>query len=156
MAKTINARMLKRHGACTPQYKLFLKYYGSTRSVEVTEEEAMKHAHDFDWSWAAKKFLNNNQYRLYEEAMEEALKLYNEAIAEPRKVYNDATKEAWKLYDEAMEEPWKLYNEAMEEALKLYNEAIAEPQKLYKVAIAEPQKVYNEAQVRAFVNAYNS
>ena len=112
MAKTINARMLKRHGACTPQYKLFLKYYGSTRSVEVTEEEAMKHAHDFDWLWAAMEFLNNDQYRLY--------------------------------------------NEAMEEALKLYNEAIAEPQKLYKVAIAEPQKVYNEAQVRAFVNAYNS
>ena len=134
MAKTINARMLKRHGACTPQYKLFLKYYGSTRSVEVTEEEDMKHAHDSDWNQSAIKFLNNNQYRLY-----------NEAMKEPRKLHHDAMEEARKVCEEAIAEPCKLYNDAMEE-----------PRKVCEEAMEEPQKVYEEAQARAFVKAYNS
>jgi vacuolar-type H+-ATPase subunit H len=145
MAKTINARMLKHHGACAEQYKLFLKYYGSRRNVEVTEEEAMKHAHDFDWDWAAMKFLNNNQYWLYDEAIAEPRKLYDEAIAEAQKLYHDATKEAQKLYHDATKEAWELYKVA-----------IAELRKVYKEAIAEPQKVYEEAPARAFVKAYNS
>jgi vacuolar-type H+-ATPase subunit H len=145
MAKTINARMLKRRGACAEQYKLFLKYYGSRHNVEVTEEEAMKHAHEFDWNWAAKKFLNDNQWKLYDEAMEEPGKIYEEAIAEPLKLYDEAIKEAWKIYEEAIAEPWKLYNEA-----------IAEPQEVYEEAMDEAQKLYDEAQARAFVKAYNS
>ena len=111
MAKTINARMLKRRHACAPQYKLFLKYYGSRHNVEVTEEEALKVVHDFDWNWAAVKFLNNNQYRLYNEAMEEAWKVYDKAMEEARKLYNDAIAEPWKLYEGAQARAFvKVYN----------------------------------------------
>jgi vacuolar-type H+-ATPase subunit H len=145
MAKTINARMLKHRDACAPQYKLFLKYYGSRHNVEVTEEEAMKHAHDFDWNWAAMKFLNDDQYWLYNEAIAEPRKLYDEAIAEAQKLYHDATKEAWKLYNEAIAEPWKIYEEAMEE-----------PRKVYEKALKEAWKIHNEAQASAFVKVYNS
>lgn len=55
-SKTITLSQLRAAGACADQRAKFKELFGS--SVEVTVELCVKHAADFDWGFAAEKFLS--------------------------------------------------------------------------------------------------
>lgn len=67
---TISLRQLKRLGACKEKAALFKKLFGN--KVEVTEEMCIKHARDFDFAWAADKFLGWNEISLWSDKTDTA------------------------------------------------------------------------------------
>ena len=92
MNNIITLQQLKDKDACTPQLLLFKETFG--KSVTLTEELCIKHAQDFDWSWAA----------------------YNLLSAPARKVYNETSESAWKVYDKTRAPAQKVYNETLASA----------------------------------------
>ena len=63
----ITAKQLRKHGACSAQYELFVRLFGD--EVIVTKELCIKHAQDFDWFWAATVLLTRGGYEDYLEAV---------------------------------------------------------------------------------------
>jgi hypothetical protein len=117
-------------GACESQRDKFKKLFG--KSVMVTEELAIKHAQDFDWSWAAKYLLSEPARAEYERVRAPALAVYNNVLTA-----------AWAEYSRATEPAWAEYSRAIATALEEYDKANA-------TARAE----YNKAMAPAFAKAY--
>ena len=75
----ITLKQLDKRSACTGQRDLFEKLFGA--SVEITKELCIKHASDFDWTWAAKNFLSAPAQVEYDKALASAQVEYGKACA---------------------------------------------------------------------------
>jgi cyclopropane fatty-acyl-phospholipid synthase-like methyltransferase len=88
MSKLITVETLRRLHACTDQVKKFAELFPN--GVEPTLELCVKHAADFDWSWAACNLLT----------------------ASARAQYDAACASAWAQYDAACASAWAQYSPA--------------------------------------------
>ena len=61
----VTAELLRAKYACGSQVVLFESLF--PEGVEITQELCVKHARDFDWSWAAKNLLPEKQREDYAE-----------------------------------------------------------------------------------------
>ena len=61
----VTAELLRAKYACGSQVVLFESLF--PEGVEITQELCVKHARDFDWSWAAKNLLPEKQREDYVE-----------------------------------------------------------------------------------------
>ena len=75
----ITLKQLDKRSACTRQRDLFEKLFGA--SVEITKELCIKHASDFDWTWATKNFLSAPAQVEYDKARASAQVEYGKACA---------------------------------------------------------------------------
>ena len=85
----ITKTLLKRKGACRIQLALFASYY--PKGVVVTRELCLKHAHEFNWSWAAYNLLSAPARKAFEEATAPAREACDEVTALALKAYDEAT-----------------------------------------------------------------
>ncbi len=63
MSRTLTLITLKTNNACNEQVELFQKLFGD--SVEITPELCIKHANDFDFTWAANNLLSKSSLYKY-------------------------------------------------------------------------------------------
>ena len=75
----ITLKQLDRRDACTGQRDLFEKLFGA--SVEITKELCIKHASDFDWTWAARNFLSDPARAKYNKAYTSARAEFDKVCA---------------------------------------------------------------------------
>ena len=75
----ITLKQLDKRGACTEQRDLFEKLFGA--AVDITKELCIKHASDFDWTWAARNFLSDPAWAKYNKACAPAWAKYDKACA---------------------------------------------------------------------------
>lgn len=95
--KTITYKQLKAAGACKSQLRLFRKLFGA--KTEVTEELCVKHAHEFDFTWAAVKLLTAT-----------ALEEYDRVTAPAWEEHERVTAPAWEEYERVRATAfWRLY-----------------------------------------------
>ena len=94
----ITYELLQSKGACEGQLKLFKKTFHN--GVEVTIEECVKYAEVFDFKWASKNLLVDQE--AYEEADEPLWKAYEEAEAPLWKAYEEANAPLFKAYEEGL------------------------------------------------------
>ena len=95
----ITLKQLDNRGACKGQRDLFEKLFGA--SVEITKELCIKHASDFDWTWATKNFLSASAQVEYDKACASAQVEYDKACAPAQVEYDKACAPAWAEYDKA-------------------------------------------------------
>ena len=95
----ITLKQLDKRSACTGQRDLFEKLFGA--SVEITKELCIKHASDFDWTWAARNFLSASAWAEYDKARASAQVEYDKARASAAAEYNKARASAQVEYGKA-------------------------------------------------------
>ena len=61
----ITAALLQEKDACEIQVRRFEDLFPN--GAEITSELCVKHARDFDWSWAAKNLLSPDKYADYKD-----------------------------------------------------------------------------------------
>ena len=105
--------------ACSKQRELFQDTFGD--SVTVTEELCLKHADDFEWSWAAENLLTTPARAEYDKvttpARAECDKVKGAAWAE----YDKVTDSAWAEYDKVRTAAWAEYDKVKASAFARAN-----------------------------------
>ena len=99
MPATVTLNQLRRLRACPGQLALFKQLFGE--AVTVTEELCLQHAHEFDWSWAARHLLPASAFAEYDRALASARVEYNRALAPADAEYDRATAPARAEWDRA-------------------------------------------------------
>ena len=100
----ITLKQLDKRSACTGQRDLFEKLFGA--SVEITKELCIKHASDFDWTWAARNFLSAPARAEFDKARASAVAEYGKACASARAELDKACALAWAEYGKACASAW--------------------------------------------------
>ena len=99
MPATVTLNQLRRLRACSKQLALFKQLFGE--AVTVTEELCLQHAHEFDWSWAARHLLPAPADAEYDRALAPADAEYDRATAPARAEWERATAPARAEWDRA-------------------------------------------------------
>ena len=78
--KKITAAMLRQHGACADQVRVFETNWpdGMTPTIAACRKAARLR---LDIGWAARNLLSATAWKVYDEAIAPARKVYDEAIA---------------------------------------------------------------------------
>jgi hypothetical protein len=121
--RKLTLKTLIAKGACKDQVELFKAAFGGR--VDVTVALCVKHAGQFDWSWAARNLLSEAGRTDYDRARAPAWADYERAIVEASADYDSATVEASIVYHRATAPAWAEYNRAMAVARAGYNRARA-------------------------------
>ena len=132
MSRIITLQMLKEGRACHDQVVLFEDLFGD--STPVTEELCVKYASDFDFSFAAYRFLTEAAWDEY------------------RKAKAAAWKEHWKTKDAA----WSEYEKARAATLNEYEKTIAPALDEYRKAKVAALNEYKKTKAITFCRLYNS
>ena len=119
----ITLKQLDKRGACKGQRDLFEKLFGA--SVEITKELCIKHASDFDWTWATKNFLSAPAQVEYGKACAPAQVEYDKACASALVEYGKARASAHVEYDKARAPAQVEYDKARASAQVEYGKACA-------------------------------
>lgn len=77
----INAKRLRDLKACSDQLAKFIKIFGEG-DAPLSVETAVKHASEFDWTWASSHLLSPEAYAEYQRAMAPAYAEYQRVMAE--------------------------------------------------------------------------
>ena len=97
MAKIITLRKLKAKRACQVQLDKFKELFGS--KVEITLELCIKHAHDFNFNWAADNLLSASALAEYQRVTASAWAEYQRVTASAYAEYQRVTAPALAEYD---------------------------------------------------------
>ena len=119
----ITLKQLDKRSACKGQRDLFEKLFGA--SVEITKELCIKHASDFDWTWATKNFLSAPAQVEYGKARASAQVEYSKACASARVEHGKARASAQVEYDKACASAAAEYDKALASAQVEYGKACA-------------------------------
>ena len=106
---TITYKQLIDKKACKEQRKLFKKTFGQL--VTLTQDIVKKYVSQFDDNWLAENFLNEKDYKEYEEKFEPFYKEYKEKRELFWKEYVEKCDSSWKEYKEKCEQFWREYKE---------------------------------------------
>ena len=87
-------------GACQNQVELFNKTFPVGVEFNKTNWD-LALAVGLQVTWM-KRFLDESNRKIYDEAAASTLKIFDEATASALKIYNEATAHALKIYDEAI------------------------------------------------------
>ena len=128
----ITKALLESKGACADQVELFAKLF--PRGVTLTEAVCVKHAHEFEWHWAAKHLLSYT-------AWEEYWKIDSLARAEYKKATDLALVEYAKVKGLARAEYVKVEGLARAEYVKVKGLAWAEYKKQCSIAFWKASKL---------------
>ena len=104
----ITLKQLDKRGACTEQRDLFEKLFGA--AVDITKKLCIKHASDFDWTWAARNFLSAPARAEFDKARASAVAEYGKACASAWAEYDKACAPARAEYDKACAPAWAEYD----------------------------------------------
>ena len=108
--RLITARLLRAHGACADQVRIFRKTFPEGTPVTLSAcRKAAKAGLLLDW--AADNLLSAAAWKVYNEARAAAWKVYNEARAAAHQVCDEAKAAAW-VCNEAGVAAYKIYDEA--------------------------------------------
>ena len=86
--------------ACQDQIDLFNKTFPAGAKFNKTNWD-LALAVGLQVTWM-KRFLDESNRKIYDEAAASTLKIFDEATASALKIYNEATAHALKIYDEAI------------------------------------------------------
>ena len=149
--------LLESKGACVGSLATFRELFGDT-SPELTDENALKYADKFDWTWAASNLLTVDNKVEFEKVRAAALAEYEKvcaaALAEYEKLRAAAKAEYEKIRAPALAEYEKLRAAAWAEFAKVRVPALAEYEKLHAAAWAEFAKVRAVTFVRLYVSQF--
>ena len=141
MAKIITLRKLKAKRACQVQLDKFKELFGS--KVEITLELCIKHAHDFDFNWAADNLLSAS-----------ALAEYQRVTAPAWTEYNRVTASAWTEYQRVKASALAEYNRVKAPALAEYDRVTASAYAEYDRVRASAWAEYQRVRASAFFHAW--
>lgn len=159
--KIILDQLIKKR-ACPEQVSLFKQHFGS--EVEVTIEGALEVAQIFNWNWAVKNLLNDEQLTHYNNIIQPALETY-EAAKQPawetylavrqsaRKTYEAEIQSAWEKA--VRQSAWETYKAVEQPARKTYKAEIQPALEAYNAVEQPAREAYNQAKAEAFAKAYS-
>jgi len=171
MSKKITVELLRRLGACQEERDFFAKLFPD--GTEVTVELCVKHAGDFDWSWAAEELLTFKAYDVYDADMDtvfaaqrEAEKPIDAEYSEAMKPYEDAYQKVATEARRALEAAEELagynvvarkaYGEALEAVNAEYSTGTASIRERFHGRYDVVANEFKKGQATAFANAFLS
>jgi hypothetical protein len=140
-SRTLTLQQLKDADACNAQVVLFRQTFGV--SVEVTGELAEQYAQQFDFGFAAQRFLSAP-----------ALAEYKKVAAPARAEYDKARAPALAEYKKVAAPARAEYDKARAPALAEYKKVAAAARAEYDKVIAPAYAEYHKVRAQAFANSY--
>ena len=134
MSRTITLKMLEEVEACPDQVVLFKKLFGD--STPVTEELCVKYASDFDFDFAAEKFLTEAALGKYEKVSIVSWKECEKVSAAAWSLYRRVRDAALNEYEKAEDVVWKEYRKVIDAAFNEYKKTKAATCLEYRKTIA--------------------
>ena len=121
----ITCTLLKEKGACKEQVILFRKAFGAKGKASLSKRNAIKFASVFDFGWAARYLLNNEDLAEYNKACAPIVAEYDKAHAPIVAEYQKACAPIWAEYQKARAPIWAEYDKAHAPILAEYQKARA-------------------------------
>jgi len=128
----ITSRKLKLLGACRPQIALFKELGGDTK--KITRALCLKHASQFNWTWAAQHLLSPPACAEYERVRAPAWVEYERVQAPAWAEYKRVQAPAWAEYERMQASAWAEYK-------RVEAPAWAEYKRVQAPALAEYERV---------------
>jgi hypothetical protein len=122
-SRTLTLQQLKDANACHAQVSLFQRTFGE--SVEVTVELAKQYAQQFDFGFAAQRFLSAPARAEYDKVAAAAWAEYDKVRAAAFAEYHKVIAPARAEYDKVAAAAWAEYHKVIAAAWAEYDKVIA-------------------------------